>query len=363
MAAAVLPALHIIPFHDGYRIEWLNSVTYTRFRFVSRNRAAYTTSTGGERILDPIIQGVELVGLLDANGDPLIDPTPGDFNSVTTLEMNAAAAGNPFASVSNPRNFLQQFWLQVEDADGNITNFDPNNPNALFPPAPAVAQGVYAVGGVFQTIPDPGRTQIILPRPVPLSEAHKITLESLEEAYMAFIPRRLRCEWDGNLGRLARLIGAADDDAVESVRKIAEEVYSTTTVNAVGELEREFFDIGRGCYEPSTALDVRRRAILARKRSRGGNTRLYVENLMTTLGFVGVEVIETQGTRVGALNAGSRLQRSAVWLRWATSTAAITPTLSALECILSETRQTGVNYFIAQTGGVAPAAVTFKQVP
>ena len=74
---------------------------------------------------------------------------------------------------------------------------------------------------------------------------------------------------------------------------------------------------------------------------------------MYTLGFRRVELVETHKTRIGAFRVGDNLQRSAVWVKWGEVDIAAAADniqrddlLSALECIISETRQKGTIFFI-----------------
>ena len=349
--ANTFPELHVIPYANGFRIEWTNPCPYTNIVLRGLTTGQYTISGV---VRDYIVQdAVDITALVGTDG-----LKQGAFNSVTTASVNAQGRvqylGSQFGSrllYGGQINAIT-LYLVVTLADGTVIN-QLSRDNASAPrvlPAPRVA--------------DPGATAEALVVPTPLSDAHRIDEIELERACMKFIPARLRCEWDGGFGRLARLIGCADFDKVSSIQKLAEEIYPSTTDLAVGELENEFFDLAAGCYVPSNTLAVRRRAILARKRSRGGNTRAWLQDTLTTLGFRGTEIIETQPTRFGDFRVGDSLQRLGVWIKWDIIVEAIdatqqSDTISALSCILSETRQRGVFYFIANDKD----ATTFQAVP
>ena len=343
--ATSAPAIHLIPFNSGFRIEWTNPCAYTSIVLVSDIlteviiRGPFAVTSFLRRFQDTAdISTTAKLAERDFNSIPTVR----DESGVPTYlgdELGARIAGSgTIHSIS--------ISLRVTVADGTQYTAGP-----IFTfTAPGVA--------------DPGPTLVALQTPSPLSEAHKIDRTQLEEACMKFIPARLQCDWEGGFGHLARFIGAADYLKLQSMQKVAEEIYSSTTELAISELEDEYYDLSAGCYIPSNTLDIRRRAVLARKRSRGGNTRQFFNELLSTLSFREVEIIETHQTRFGAFRFGDNLQQSSVWIKWGRIIEAVNETqrtdiLSALECIISETRQSGTAFYIAQDS----AATTFKQVP
>ena len=267
------------------------------------------------------------------------------LNSLTTPVLRTFPGGLWISSVGYPLVVATTYQLRdVVYADGTTVA---RGPVLRLPNIAAVERA------------DPGPPLAVLTPPSPLSAAHQIKETDLERSYAALIPSRLACDHDSMLERFARLIAASDFNQVETLQKLAEELYTMTTELAVGELEAESFDLEQGCYQPSSNLDARRRALLARKQSKGGNTVDWLQTIFTALGYLIPAITQTHQTRLGAVRVGDRLQRNAVWLNWHSNISEdATAARSVLECLVSEGRQAGIPYFIA----TAANAATYKQV-
>ena len=331
------PTIRVIPYTEDYRIEWDNAGVYTKVEAdvqYSSFRAGFGSPVQKWFADRETVDITSLVDLTSATA----------FNSLTTAQIRALPPGQRAERFFQAWATRSTVWIRLYATEGG---------NRL------ESNQEYRLGRIFRE-PDPGATTDALPVPSPLSDVHKITLFDLEKAYLSMIPPGLACDYDSNLGRMVRLIAADDYDKVVTTQKMFEEQYSTTTDLAVEELEAEYFDPALGCYQPSSILNIRRRAILAARRGRGGNTREYVENLAYDLGFRGVEVTETFATKVG-FRAGDRLRQTSVWITWARTVDSFAPSLTALECFLSEGRQSGVRYYLAQQRKTFPN-FTYKQI-
>ena len=225
--ATAIPELRVIPFEDGFRFEWTNIEAYERIRIRAfvRYYVPPTSIYGYETIAD----------LTDVVGAPLALLGANQFNSLSsknivtdTLKQNSQGTGWGARLIVSFFEFAVRFGLEVTPVGGA----------PVFTPVRDQRRISQLLGAV-----DPGPTPAELVVPDPLSEAHKITGLQLEEACMQLIPARLKCDWEGALGRLMRAVGAVDNIKTESVRKIAEEIFSSTTELAVGELESEFYDL------------------------------------------------------------------------------------------------------------------------